>query len=119
MENVILFIDYQNVYHLARNTFFRSGDPKYKGQVNPLALANHLIEKNRQIRIERGFQPQILKQIRIYTGIPSSIAFNNSGLSLCACIPKMIASISFVIFSGNQPNWLGEIPAFSNLRNRD
>ncbi len=36
-------------------------------------MANHLIEKNKQIRIEKNLPLQILKQVRIYTGIPSLI----------------------------------------------
>ena len=42
--------------------------------------------------------------------MPNCWAFANSGLSTKACIPKMMASKSVVIFSGNHPSSDGKIP---------
>ncbi len=41
---------------------------------------------------------------------PNSCAFNSSGLSALACIPKITASNFECIFSGNQPNSSGNNP---------
>ena len=45
---------------------------------------------------------------------PSSCAFNNSGLSMRACIPSTTASRSGVMRSGCQPNDSGSKPYFSS-----
>ena len=44
---------------------------------------------------------------------PNCCALSNSGLSSLACIPRITASISWVIFSGNQPSSTGNNPFFS------
>lgn len=73
LEEVILFVDWQNVYKLARKSFFNIVDPNFNGQINPLLLGQHLIDRNAQIRKSKSMAPQRLKQIRIYCGIPDPI----------------------------------------------
>ena len=48
-------------------------------------------------------------------GIPSSLAFNSSGLSSFACIPKIIPSKSSVILPTSQPVISGSKPCLESL----
>lgn len=73
LEDVVVFIDYQNVYKLARTAFFSDGDANFKGQINPILLGSHLISRNALARQTLGLPDQNLKQVRIYTGVPSPI----------------------------------------------
>ena len=45
----------------------------------------------------------------------STLALASSGLSAWACIPKITASISAVIFSGNHPNSFGRMPRWDSF----
>lgn len=73
MEEVVLFIDWQNVYKLARKSFFNFAEPNFKGQINPFLLGQHLITRNALVRVSKSMAPQRLKQVRIYCGIPDPI----------------------------------------------
>ncbi|NAS24766.1 NYN domain-containing protein [Herbidospora sp. NEAU-GS84] len=64
-DRVILFLDYQNVYKGARETFHEpSLAPGRDGQIDPLRLGTWLIENS---RYERE-----LTEVRIYRGRPSA-----------------------------------------------
>ena len=57
---VVVFLDWQNVYNGARAAFCSPHAPYWKGQVDPVALAQHLAadspfdRKLHQVRIYRG-----------------------------------------------------------------
>lgn len=59
---VVVFLDYQNVYHRAREAFFAAGAAARMGQVDPLALG-HLLAR----RLPGGH----LAGVRVYRGRPS------------------------------------------------
>lgn len=64
INRVILFIDSQNVYMRARAAFGMTEMPSRFGQIDPLATAQLISKKFK-------FQ-NVVKQIRIYKGIPSN-----------------------------------------------
>lgn len=57
---VVVFLDWQNVYNSARETFGTAQAPHWQGQVDPVALAQHLAD-------DSPFDRQ-LHQVRIYRG---------------------------------------------------
>jgi uncharacterized LabA/DUF88 family protein len=61
-DDVVLFLDWQNVYNGAREAFFAPSEPRWHGQVDPVALAQHLAA-------DSPFDRQ-LRQVRIYRGQP-------------------------------------------------
>ncbi len=62
-QRVAVFLDWQNVYRRGRAAFGTETEHHTFGQVNPLALAQHLC----------GRQPdRVLQQVRIYRGIPTN-----------------------------------------------
>ena len=64
VESVVLFIDYQNTWHAARDVYHDPGDPSPFGQIDPGALGRHILTKSSAARE--------LKQVRIYRGLPSA-----------------------------------------------
>ncbi|MGH9122567.1 MAG: NYN domain-containing protein, partial [Acidimicrobiales bacterium] len=60
---VVVFVDYQNVYKRARESFFAEDAPAREGHVHPLALANQLM------RMPRRAAPCTLHQVRAYRGL--------------------------------------------------
>ncbi len=66
-ETYTLFVDAQNVYNSARHTFFSREDSSCYGQINFVKLAK-LIES----RCPYNDVSRQLKEIRVYTGIPSN-----------------------------------------------
>ena len=64
MQRVVVFLDYQNVYHGARRAFFAAQPSRRLGNVNALALG--------QLIASRGPQGshRVLQQVRIYRGMP-------------------------------------------------
>ena len=62
-DRVIVFIDYENVRFSARDCFHRGGATRTDGNVDPVALAELLVQK--RTRDSR------LTQVRIYRGRPS------------------------------------------------
>jgi uncharacterized LabA/DUF88 family protein len=63
-QDVILFIDYQNTYQCARQTFFSKSDHYTKGQYDPIAMGQLICSKALP-KFKRN-----LKEVRIYTGQP-------------------------------------------------
>lgn len=61
-DRVIVFLDYQNVYQGARRTFHGHGEPHWRGQINPLILAQHLAA-------DSPFDRE-LAEVRVYRGQP-------------------------------------------------
>lgn len=61
---VVVFLDYQNVYSRARESFCDPLDPATCGQVNPVRLA--------QLITARGLGPRQLVAVQIYRGRPDS-----------------------------------------------
>jgi hypothetical protein len=59
---VCVFLDWQNVYHCARESFDLTRGPATAGQVDPVALGRLLVA-----RIPHG----VLTEVRIYRGRPS------------------------------------------------
>ncbi len=68
---VVVFLDWQNVYKSARETFCTIGAPHWQGQVDPVALAQHLADDSpfdrrlHQVRIYRG-QPDATRDPKSY-----------------------------------------------------
>ena len=59
-DRVMVFIDAQNLYRVARGAFFAHGDPSTHGNFHPNRLGQ-LVAAGRT-----------LQQVRIYDGLPSS-----------------------------------------------
>lgn len=65
-DRLVVFYDWQNVYEGARETFFDPNAPRWRGQVDPIALGERIA--SRQVsRTNRT-----LHQVRLYTGRPSN-----------------------------------------------
>ncbi len=62
-ERVVVYLDWQNVYMRARDAFQSHHDPYYKGQVDPIDLAELLTSRGKDSDRE-------LTQVRIYRGTP-------------------------------------------------
>ncbi|MDQ2743321.1 MAG: NYN domain-containing protein [Chloroflexota bacterium] len=84
-QAVVVFLDYQNLYMSARETFYpprQPGDPPLpwiEGQFDPLKLAQRIVAR------ALTTNPRHMKQVRIYRGEPrfgvASKAFNKQVLS--------------------------------------
>jgi hypothetical protein len=61
---VVVFIDYQNVYWGARQTFHHPSDPFWSGQIDPVRLGLRLAA-------DSPFDRELV-QVRIYRGVPTS-----------------------------------------------
>lgn len=64
VPRLILFIDAQNLYHTAGNSFFNRPDPGASGQFDPMALGRLITDRDRS--------SPVLHEVRIYTGRPDS-----------------------------------------------
>jgi hypothetical protein len=62
---VVAFFDYQNIYRGARETFHERDDPPQAGQVDPVRLAELLVQRS-------PFDRELCK-VRIYRGRPDSL----------------------------------------------
>lgn len=62
-KRVVVFLDWQNVYKGARESFHQAGDPSTDGQVDPVRLGQRIA----QMVPDGKFQ-----QVRVYRGLPSS-----------------------------------------------
>jgi hypothetical protein len=58
----VVFLDYQNVYHRAREAFFFGHEPSSVGAVDPLSIGTLLAAK--------GLAASRLAQVRVYRGVP-------------------------------------------------
>jgi uncharacterized LabA/DUF88 family protein len=65
-QRVVVFLDWQNVYRQAREAFHSKTDPHPKGQVNPLDLAQTLVDA-----APEGVTRE-LAGVRIYRGLPDN-----------------------------------------------
>lgn len=80
-DRVVVFLDYQNIYYLARNAFFSDQNlSNFYGQISPIKLGELLIQKGSQERSEKGLPNRELTEVRVYTGIPNP-DFNKDGYS--------------------------------------
>ena len=64
---LVLFIDAQNTYRGARDSFFPDGGPSYYGQFNPTQLGNLIAARGGPSGISCA-----LSEVRVYTGRPDS-----------------------------------------------
>lgn len=81
IDRVAVFLDYRNIYYLARSAFFSERDiANFYGQISPIKLAQLLIQKGAQERSQKGFRVRELVQVRVYTGIPNP-DFDEEGFS--------------------------------------
>lgn len=69
VQRLVVFVDYQNVYHLARRAFRLENGPSTSGQVNPDRLGV-LIEARRNMTFKGTANECELKEVRIYRGMP-------------------------------------------------
>lgn len=67
MPRVSLFIDYQNVYHGARNAFHGDGVPHSAGQVSPPRLGELLVARP---PLAGDANERRLHEVRVYRGMP-------------------------------------------------
>ena len=82
-HRVVVFIDYQNVYHLARAAFGFEGDPdKNLGHVHPRRVGELLCELGRS-----AFADRELSGVRVYQGLPDI----RSGAGLVRFVTRQIA----------------------------
>lgn len=63
VQQVVVFVDWQNAYNRARDCFHIGGEPAWCGQVNPMQLGQCLTKKK---------PDRELKQVRVYRGIPTN-----------------------------------------------
>ena len=67
-HRVVVFIDYQNVYHLARSAFGHEGNPdKNVGHVHPPKVGELLCDLGRSSLADRE-----LAGVRVYQGLPDA-----------------------------------------------
>lgn len=66
-ERVVVFFDWQNIYKRAREAFGYDSSPAYKGQADPIDLAELLVERH-AANLDADCE---LTQIRIYRGRPT------------------------------------------------
>ncbi len=63
-DRVMLFVDYQNTYHAAREVFHQPLAPHWIGQVNPGKIGRLVVERSQFDRVLVG--------VRVYRGLPSA-----------------------------------------------
>lgn len=63
-DRVVLFVDYQNCYHAARQTYHDPLAPPWEGQFHPYLVGEHIVATS-------PFERQLVG-VRIYRGLPSS-----------------------------------------------
>ncbi|MCY4193959.1 MAG: NYN domain-containing protein [bacterium] len=82
-HRVVVFIDYQNVYHLARSAFGHEGSPdRNVGHVYPLKVGEMLCDLGRSSLPDRE-----LGGVRVYRGLPDA----RSGADLVRFTSRQIA----------------------------
>jgi uncharacterized LabA/DUF88 family protein len=62
-RRTVLFLDYQNVYRRARDSFHQHWEPSERGQIDPMKLGQLLVEQN---------TGRELTGVRVYRGRPDS-----------------------------------------------
>ena len=65
-RRTVLFVDYQNAYKGARETFHQRWDPSPYGQIDPMKLGRLLVERN------PGRDGREVTEVRVYRGQPDS-----------------------------------------------
>jgi len=66
VERVVVFLDYQNVYHGARRTFFDNRGPASCGHVNPFNLGSLIASRG------PAGSDRVCTQVRVYRGVPDA-----------------------------------------------
>jgi uncharacterized LabA/DUF88 family protein len=67
-QEVVVFVDYQNLYNDARRAFHERVDPTVCGQIDPIRLGRLLVARE-----PHGANPnRTLKEVRVYRGRPDS-----------------------------------------------
>lgn len=64
LERVCVFIDYQNVFMMARRCFHKGSYGPTAGQIDPLELGQLIVSRRRR--------PSLLQQVRVYRGLPDA-----------------------------------------------
>jgi len=64
-DRLVVFIDYQNVYNVARESFHKRSDPASAGQCSPVKLG--------ELIASRGISARDLVEVRVYRGRPDSL----------------------------------------------
>jgi uncharacterized LabA/DUF88 family protein len=101
---VAVFFDYQNVYRRARGAFALEDEPGNRGHVNPLALAEVIVQQGlpdrylSEVRVYRG-QPDATKDPRGYTAATRQVA-------AWAKLPKVKVITRTLRYPPNWPNCL-------------
>lgn len=65
-RRAVVFLDYQNVYRRARDTFHLLSDPSPYGQIDPMKLGRLLVER------DQGRDGRELTEVRVYRGQPDA-----------------------------------------------
>jgi NYN domain len=65
LRRVVVFVDYQNLYMLARRRFCPAGAPAWHGQLDPGALGELLVARS------MPGSARVLTGVRVYRGMPS------------------------------------------------
>ncbi len=64
LERVCVFVDYQNVFMMARRCFHKGPYGPTAGQIDPLELGQLIVSQRRR--------PSVLQQVRVYRGLPDA-----------------------------------------------
>lgn len=67
---LIVFIDYQNAYMSARETFVHQLSHYTRGQIDPWALGESIVKLDDEARNDG--ETSVLHQVRLYCGLPDS-----------------------------------------------
>jgi len=110
-EQVVVFLDWQNVYMRARESFHPTAAPNVDGQVDPLDLALTLTERGAPGTTRE------LKEVRIYRGLPDQHFDPKAYAAYRRQVAKWSLNNRVKVFGrtlrypeGWMPGWGGEAP---------
>jgi len=80
----VLFVDYQNVYHSARQAFHLPGDRSYLGHSDPVGLGERLIGRSpgralREVRVYRGRPDKLRDPVGYGANVQQAEAWDSAG----------------------------------------
>lgn len=111
VEQVVVFLDWQNVYMRARESFHPEGAPSVAGQIDPLDLALTLSERGAPGAVRE------LKEVRIYRGFPDQAKDPTGYAATRRQVAKWSLNNKVKVFmrtlrypDGWYPGWSGESP---------